>query len=285
MAKKYSFGAEKSPFDLRTFRYSADKAALPPHSAGESWANTAYIDDQHRVGICTAISMTMRAHRHFGVQFSPDFQYLLQKKYVDGNWNEGSSALSACKVGNKYGFLPKDKWKFTTEEDRKLSYSKYIDKLKRITDAEIEEMLQEAAKYKISAYAKLNNSVYDLGGAIAENGAVIARFVVGEEWWKTPIEPLRRAAKPISGHLVNITKRVGDSYRIANSWGKDWVDGGTAYGLYATYSPTEMWQVWFSGVPNEIEEQKKKLASLQGQLITLLQKYVIELSKKLWSIR
>lgn len=277
---EYSFGADKSPFDLRTFTY--DKASLAvPNTVGESWEGTEFIDDQHRVGICTAISMTMRAHKHFNKRFSPDFQYLLQKKFIDGNWREGSSAFSACKVGNKYGFLPLEEWKHTTENDRKKRYSDYIEMLQDISDEEIDRLLEISKDYKIKAYAKVPTNIYSLAGAIEEGGSIISRFVVGREWWTSPVEPLKSSANPISGHLVNITKRVGDSYRIANSWGKNWVQGGTAYGLFATYPPTEMWQIWFEDVPSEIEKKKEQLKGLQGKLLTLLQKYVIELTKQL----
>lgn len=274
MKEVYSTGAEKSPLDLRTFTYKGDKAGVAPNEVGESWSGSKFIEDQHRVGICTSISMTMKAYKHYGVDFSDDFQYLLQKKFVDGNWREGSSAYSACKVGHTYGFLPQSKWKHTTIEDRKLSYSEYIKKLQAIPDEEVERLMKLSERYKIKAYAKISNNIESMASAIAENGSVISRFVIGREWWSNPIEPLRAPASPISGHLVNITKRVGQSYRIANSWGTDWVDGGTAYGLYTTYRPTEMWQVWFDVVPKEIEEQQKQKDEMVGTILALMQQLV-----------
>jgi hypothetical protein len=273
MSRKYSFGANKSPLDIRTFTYEGDKA-LPIGDAGESWANSKFIEDQHKVGICTAISITMKARKHFGIDFSDDFQYLLQKKFIDQNWNEGSSAFSACKAGNKYGFLPEKYWKHTTINDRKLSYSRYIEKLKAIPDEEIARLLKLSERYKVQAYAKVPLTTDALAYAIQQNGSVLARFVIGSEWWTRPIEPLRKPRSTVSGHLVNITKRVGDSYRIANSWGTDWADGGTAYGLFRSYAPTEMWQVWFADVPKSIEEQLAEKDELIGQLREYIQKLI-----------
>jgi hypothetical protein len=271
---KYPTGADESPYDIRTFTYSGDKATTAPYEVGESWAGTEYIEDQYKVGICTAISTTMKARQHFKMDFSDDFQYLLQKKFIDKNWNEGSSAFSACKAGHTYGFLPASEWAHTTIDDRKLSYTKYIKKLQSIPDAEIARLILIASKYKIAAYAKITNHTDAMAAAIAENGSVISRFVIGKEWWTRPIEPLRASKAPISGHLVNITKRHGDSYRIANSWGTDWADGGTAYGLYSKYAPTEMWQVWFADIPKDIQVQLDQRQQMLGQIYNLLQKLI-----------
>lgn len=280
---KYKTGALESEYDIRTFTYdlaAEDYVDTTPQVVGESWANTEFIEDQHRVGICTAISMTMRARKHFGIDFSDDFQYLLQKKYIDGNWNEGSSGLSACKVGQKYGFLPADKWKFTTKDDRKLTYARYIKKLQAITDKEIEELLVEAAKYKIKAYAKIPNNIQSLRKTIYESGAVTARFSIGKEWWTGKIQPLQNPLNPVSGHLVNITKVAGDSYRIANSWGTDWADGGTAYGIFSVYRPTEMWQVWFENVPKEIQKKLDNRLSLIGKILDEIQIIINSMKRK-----
>jgi hypothetical protein len=266
-----SLGAEPSIYDVRTFTY--DKA-LDVYEVGESWANSPFIEDQHKVGICTAISMTMRARKHFGIDFSDDFQYLLQKKFIDQNWREGSSAFTACKVGKQYGFLPQNEWTHTTMEDRKKSYDKYIAKLKAIPDEEINRLLEIAAKYKLQAYAKVKVTPETVASAISETGSCIARFVVGKEWWTGKVEPLRPAVTPISGHLVNITRRKGDSYRIANSWGTDWADGGTAYGLFNQNPPTEVWQVWFADVPEPIQKQIDTRASVKGKILDLLQEII-----------
>lgn len=280
MEQEHATGALASPFDLRTFVYNGlDKAGENIYEVGESWEHSKFIEDQHSVGICTSISMTMKARKHFDIDFSDDFQYLLQKKFIDGNWNEGSSAFSACKVGHKYGFLPQSEWNYTSINDRKLSYDKYITKLRAIPDAEINRLLAIAAKYKIKAYAKIAQNTEAMGAAISENGSLIARFVTGKEWYssvmnKNPEQPLRQPAIPVSGHLVNITKRHGDSYRIANSWGTDWARGGTAYGLFSGVPmcrPTEMWQVWFADIPQEIDEQLEQRKRLLGQIKDLLQ--------------
>jgi hypothetical protein len=254
---EFGFGAFESPVDKRTFSYLPTTAA---NEVGEKW-EPEFIDNQHRVGICTAIWLTMRAKKNYGIKFNADFQYLCQKKFYDNNWDEGSSILHSLKVGKGIGFLPESEWTHTTEDDRNLSYAQYIEKLKAIPDDEIERLKKIAAKYKLAAYAQITSLDRDtLANAIANTGSIGVRFVVGSEWFVAPIEPLRSPKNPISGHAINDTKSVGNSFRLANSWGKDWADNGTAYHLLKDYAPTEAWSVWFADVPPEIQEQVNKKA-------------------------
>lgn len=277
----YATGAEPSPLDLRDFTYIPDKATLTaPQKGGERY-KPEDIEDQHRVGICTAISLTQNARKALGIKFSADFQYLLQKKYFDKNWNEGSSARSALTTAKNYGMLPEEAWTFTTEADRKLSYSKYIAKLKAVPDSEINRLLKLAEPYKLAGFAQVPIERDKLASAVDESQAgLIVRFVVGREWYTAPIEPLRKAQKPISGHLITYCNYDGMSYRLANSWGTDWADKGTGFGLLYTYPPTEAWIPYYNELPSPIQKQKEELNTLLGQLLTLVQKMVAILNLK-----
>jgi len=270
----YSTGANKSPFDLRTFTYVPDKANIV---GGTKW-EPASIEDQKRVGICTGISASMRARKHFGIDFSDDFQYLMQKR-SENNWDEGSSISSALNIGKNVGFLPQSEWTFTTLEDRNLPYAQYIEKLKAVPESEIIRLSAIASKYKIKAYASIPVTRDNIANAIDEQGALPSRFVIGEEWWTAPIEPLRPPKTVISGHAINITNYNGDSMRLANSWGIDWADKGTAYFLFSQYRPTEAWGVWFSDVPQVIIEQIESRATIVGKILDLLQQIILLVTK------
>jgi hypothetical protein len=278
----YSTGAESSPYDIRDFKYLPDRVPLTaPHKGGERY-KPEDIEDQHRVGICTAISLTQNARKALGLKFSADFQYLLQKKYFDKNWNEGSSARSALHCAYTYGLLPQEHWTFTTEADRKLSYSKYIAKLKAVPESEIIRLLEIAKSYKLAGYARVDVTRDKLAQAVDESRAgLIVRFVVGREWYTAPIEPLRKAKSPISGHLITYCNYDGQSYRLANSWGDDWADKGTAYGHLTTYPPTEAWIPYYNDLPPSIEEQKKQLETAKGELLALIQKIIAKFNLKL----
>ena len=273
----YATGAEPSPVDIRDFTYKPDKA----NKKGRTRYRAEDIEDQHRVGICTAISLTQNAKVATKIEYSADFQYLLQKKFYDKSWNEGSSARAALHVATTYGLLPKVEWTHTQEVDRKLSYSKYIAKLQKVSDKEIERLLAIAANYKLAGYASVPIDRDLLASAVDESeSGLIARFVIGKEWYTAPVEPLRPSVAPISGHLVTYTNYDGMSYRIANTWGSDWADLGTAYSLLTKYKPTEAWMPYYKKLPDPIEEQKQQLESLQGQILTLLQKLVALLKLK-----
>jgi hypothetical protein len=278
----YATGAEPSTIDLRDFTYKPDKAALTaPQKGGERY-QAEDIEDQSRVGICTAISVTMNARKALGKKFNADFQYLIQKKFFDKNWNEGSSARSALHSTYTYGLLPEEEWTHTTQADRKLSYSKYIAKLKAIPESEIARLLAIAARHKyLTGYAQVPVDRDKMFSAIDESQAgLIVRYNVGREWYTAPIEPLRAPLSIISGHLITMCNYDGMSYRLANSWGDDWADKGTAFSNLRSYQPTEAWIPYYASLPPAIEDQKKQLESLYGQMLALLQKMVALLDLK-----
>jgi len=270
---EYSTGANKSPFDIRTFTYVPDKAQV---KGGTKWLPED-IDNQRRVGICTGISLTMRAQKHFGIKFSADFQYLIQKR-MENNWDEGSSIYTALKVGKNVGFLPYKEFPIK-ESDRNLSYAEYILKLQAIPESEITRLSAIASQYKLKAYASVPVTRDILADAIDNTGALLVRYVIGEEWWTAPIEPLRTPKAIISGHAVNETNYNADSSRIANSWGRDWADSGTAYHNFKDYKPTEAWSVWFEEVPKVIVDQIESRATIIGKIMDLLQQVIVLLAK------
>lgn len=272
---KYSTGANESPKDIRTFSYQPAKAKK---KGGTRYASKD-IEDQHRVGICTAISMTQNAGKALGQKFSADFQYLIQKKYIDKNWNEGSSLSSSLKAAKHYGLLPQKYWKFTTEEDRKLPYDKYIKKLQKVTDVEIEGLLKKTVK--IRAYAAVPIDRDMMANAIDESKAgILTRYSLGKEWWNKPIEPLRPPKVHISGHAVTDCNYDGDSFRVANSWGTDWADKGTGYRLQAMYTPTEAWIPYYQDVPEHVDIELKKRVEMLGQIKDILQ-MLLEIKNKI----
>lgn len=263
---KYGTGALPSKTDLRDFTYVPDKA----NWKGGTRYEPEDIEDQSRVGICTAISLTQNARKATGVKYSADFQYLLQKKYIDLNWEEGSSARSALKVASKYGLLPEKYFKYKIS--RKQSYAKYIKQLQAIPQEDIDKLLKRCIKIKGYASVPVDRDM--IANAIDESEAgLIVRFVLGSEWWTKPIEPLRPPKTVISGHLTIMSNYTGGSYRIANTWGDDWADKGTAYSLFKDYAPTEAWIVYY----NETTKALEKQLSRKGSVLNKIKKFVSRL--------
>jgi len=265
-------GANISPTDIRTFAYEAKKAK---QSGGKRWLPKD-IQDQDRVGICTAISLTMQSSKVYGIKMSADFQYLIQKKYYDKNWDEGSSAFHSLKAGKDIGFLPEEDWKFTKQSDRKLPYHKYIEKLKKVSDKDVEKLIKKAKKYRLKAFEYVAPERDLMANAIDNSECgIITRYVLGNEWWTEPLQPLRPAKNPVSGHLVTDTNYAGNSFRIANHWGTDWADKGTAYRIHSQYKPTECWIPYFKKLPDTVAKQIEKRKSTYGKVMDMVQKLLV----------
>lgn len=288
MAKSFirGAGARVSPKDLRTFAYKPNYTTSPV-KVGERWSRE-YIRDQSKVGICTSIALTQQATRHFGIEMSPEWLYLLQSTIYD-DWDEGSSIFHALKAATTYGFLPAsemDKW--VKAKDRDLTYARYTKKLQAIPAKEIERLKEIAANYKLSGYYSVPFNWDVVKHAIAESKfGVLARFELGSEWYtalngktswkKEDLEPLRRPTPATlqSGHAVTISNADGGSWRIANSWGVEWCDEGTAYSRWESYPPTECWLPVFPDTEKEDEvlnERQKLEASLRNALIELIKR-------------
>lgn len=284
-------GGLKSPYDPRVFKYAPKvdyAASIELWQGGNNWDGK-HIDDQHNVGICTSIALTMKAGRYFDKDFSPDFHYLIQKKFFDKDaaigWGEGSSAYHSILVGYHYGFLPRELFtKWITEKDRKLSYSKYIKKLQAIPDEEIDKLLKIAKQYKVTAFAQTPVNRDALAAATVKCDGLIVRFTIDETWYSSNLkqsDKLTYNGRNQSGHIVNDYKFAGNSRRIVNSWGTNWSGDGTAYYLLNEIRPSEAWSVWFGEFPPEIQQQIEDKNKIIGQLKEVLHTLIMRLRQLL----
>lgn len=261
-------GADESHYDSRTFKHDT-QAGVPVISGGYDYG-PADIEHQHNVGICTAISLTQNAAKAKGKKYSADFQYLLQKKYVDLNWYEGSSIFSALKVGKNFGFLPVELFTWVTENDRYLPYSQYIAKLQAIPVSEIQRLIGLCID-KLSGYASVATDAQSLAKGILDSKAgILCRYDVGEEWWTArdgriswatvDIDPLRPPQVIESGHAISASKfnfSLTQNITHPNTWGILWNDQnkGNGNSNNAVYKPTEAWIPYYDTVPAPVPPQ------------------------------
>jgi len=189
-------------------------------------------------------------------KYSIEFQYLLMKKFIDGNWTEGSSVLSALKVGKKYGFLPTELFKdlngnpYPGEQDRYLPYSQYIAKLKAIPDSEVQRLIG-LCENPIAGYAQVQLDSQSIAKAIVDAQAgVLCRYGCQKLWW-TPswlekdISPLRYAPET-SGHAIGMTNFNYTTkllQTLCNTWGKTYCRNGSIDIIFNEYLPTEVWTI------------------------------------------
>jgi len=247
-------GADESIKDPRTVEHLPDMAY--PLIKGGSEYSVLDIEHQHAVGICTAISRVQLRQKQMGKRYSPDFQYLLQKKYFDFNWNEGSSILSANKVAKLYGFLPYDLWTHTTENDRFLPYNEYIAKLEAVPLDEILRLLKLCID-PIAGYAAVNVSdPQAIAKAVIDSpkqAGILCRYGCQKNWWTSikgvaswlakDIDPLRYAPET-SGHAIILASFDYTSdiiQKLANTWGTLWCLDGSAHINWSNYKMNEAW--------------------------------------------
>ena len=250
-----TFGAFESEKDSRTIQHDDLVQFTSPLIKGGVVYNPEDIENQHSIGICTAISMTQNRQKRSGRKYSADFQYLLQKKFYDLNWVEGSAIFYALKVAKNYGFLPLELWTHTTEQDRYLPYSTYIAKLQAIPDDEIQRLISLCID-KIAGYASVDVSdAQSIAKAINDSGeGILCRYSVGREWYSglngqisylpKDIDPIRPPEQVIAGHAIGITAfdyTEETLHTLCNTWGTNWCCTGNCHINWDGYKMTEAW--------------------------------------------
>jgi peptidoglycan hydrolase-like protein with peptidoglycan-binding domain len=257
METKKAFGCLESEKDPRTVLHSSlvETLATPLIKGGFNYLPTDILD-QKNVGICTAISHIQNRNKANGKTYSADFQYLLQKKFYDMNWTEGSSILNSLKVGVKYGYLPENLWTYTTLADRELPYSQYIKKLQAITDDQINALLAQCVD-KILGYASVQLDPQSIAQAImASQTGVLCRYSCGESWytgkngvisWQPKdIDPIQPSVLDTDGHAIGMFSfdyTLNLDQKLCNTWGTLWDIEGTANIIFNVYPPTEVWTI------------------------------------------
>lgn len=273
----------ESPYDSRTIIH--DLASPIVYTKGGYSYLPEDILNQHKVGICTCISLIQNVKKATGKSYSPDFQYLLLKKFTDGNWIEGSCIFNSLKTGKKYGFLPVELFTYITEDDRLLPYEQYIEKLQAIPDTEITRLLALCEKV-LTGYAQVDvSSKENIAHAVdSSKSGILCRYAVGSEWWTSPsgqvswnpadIDPLRPPVNVVSGHAINLssydyTSSTGQI--LANSWGTGWCKQGNADIDYSKYTPTEAWVPYYDINTAIISFTKNLQIGSQGNEVKILQ--------------
>lgn len=255
-SKEFSLKTFASPIDSRNVLHenvSTFADALPAFGGVDYLPED--IDNQIHVGICTSISDTQNNGKANIKKYSADFHYLLQKKYYDYNWIEGSSILNSLKVATKYGFLPAELWTHTTLDDRNLPYDQYIAKLQAVPDSQIQGLLMLCVD-RIPGYASVDvTDPYNMARAILDSKAgIICRYNITNEWWTdetgaitwdgNKLCPITPRTAVVGGHAITASKfdyRIFLQQFLPNTWGKDYGFGGVVYIDFSKYKPTEAW--------------------------------------------
>jgi hypothetical protein len=227
-------------FDVKATADTLPSSAMLPN------VPQALFEDQGHFGTCvgnaTAYDMDFRANLQLA--FSRLFIYTMCKQ-LDGNTDEGTDPRTAMQVLQKYGACLESTMPYSLLTD--------VHNLPKPTQA----ALDEAAKYKIGSYARIQ-TLDEIKHAIANGYPVnIASWVC-----QNFIHPEQNKFIPapegqiLGGHDYNIVgyddnleytfsngKHCKGFVRILNSWGTSWADGGYAwipYDVIASYSDIDL---------------------------------------------
>jgi hypothetical protein len=101
----------------------------------------------------------------------------------------------------------------------------------------------EAEKYRIGAYAKVDNASFTgLKRAIIQNGVILAGYHGSNEGWATAFVRPPQGNEEVWGHAVSLIGWT-DEYLVGqNSWGTGWGSQGIFY-IPESYAPIEAWAV------------------------------------------
>lgn len=250
-------GAHESPYDVRTFQFSDLVTASEPLVKGGIIYTSNDILHQHKVGICTAISLVQHRQKVNGRKYSSDFQYLLQKRFYDFNLYEGSSIFHALKAGKAFGFLPLELWTHTTEEDRFLPYNEYISKIDALSAEEVTRLLLLCVD-KLQGYAAVDTTDPQAIAKAINNskGGIICMYGCGNTWWTArggntswnpaDINPLRKPESYTSGHAIinsGFDYSEDEMQVLVNTWGSTWNKQGQADINWSGYPMKEAWAI------------------------------------------
>ena len=114
--------------------------------------------------------------------------------------------------------------------------------LQKIGAKPIDKLEEEALKYKIGSYAKVDENTFEgLKKAIFVNGALLSGFIGSNAGWQTAYIRPPKSGETTWGHAVTLIG-YNENYLIGqNSWG-DWGDKGLFY-VPKNYLPFEAWAI------------------------------------------
>lgn len=248
----HAFGALKSPVD---YRDRVVASSVIPSLTPVDDLPAAHITDlgpvlnQHKTPSCVSHDVTMLIRRYFflktgeWIKFSPRFLDIMAKRF-DGIDREtgGTYPRLVMHLAATYGCATEA----ALPNNTLLSTIEYRnDKL--ITD----EVLAEAAKYKIPGYINVPTDLAGTRNAVYLYGAVSTLFEIGSELWlpswsTKDINPLRTPKQIVSGHQMAIVGWHTDGLnRGRNQWGVEWNLNGDFLYDHQAWKPyiVEQWAV------------------------------------------
>jgi len=254
---KIAFGAHPSKEDRRNIKDPHLALGVPYPSIYETdisgMTGLLKLRYQKLLGVCVACAITTYVEYLYWkktgkyTRLSVAFLYLVTKKLIDGNTEEGTSLHSGIKAAMKYGICTEST--FPTNYD--LIHTQFI------RQPIPPEAYTEAINYTIGGYVSVPIDRSLFAAAIFKYGMLLTRMEVGSTWF-TPswlpkdIFPLKKPTVVISGHGIDhheydLTKEKS-KFGFLNWWSVGWGNKGTGEHLMEDYEPTEAWALTLDSV-------------------------------------
>lgn len=245
-------GAIPSIFDERDRKYSdyisSGSISGLPNKYVTSYPEHVY--NQYKTNMCVACSLALIRYIQTYIQTSKEINFdplFIYANRDDPEYNyykgEGMSPRDAVSIVRKFG-----------DSIWNDSYSGFYDynKAVKIFKAHAEDMIKEAAPYKIDSYYAIT-SVNDIKNAIISFGAVSTMFPVYKCLYKpkmdtnrgvsvVPFSILYRAQKIEGYHQMTIIGWDDDQWIVQNSWGVMYGVHGIVY-IPMSYPTIESWAI------------------------------------------
>jgi C1A family cysteine protease len=242
----YKFDLQRSPIDEKDFLLSTiypSKTKLPDEYDLRNQMPP--IRDQGIQGTCSAqTAAAMKEWQEkvdvgFKGYMSPQFIYNLREEYGA----EGMTPRDTMKILNQIGIVPEKHYPYGKLENLNLETLN-------------PELLDEASKYKIAGYARVD-LIDGLKKALFANGPCYIAFPVynpeKREFWK----PEFTGQQAIGGHAVCVVGYLKDCFIIRNSWSSEWGDRGYTYFKFDDWGTQwECWTTIDANSSSEILDQK-----------------------------
>lgn len=233
-----------SPIDERDFKFNLNFPLLSLEELSpfaDLSSSIPEIWDQEDIGACTCFSTGMSVLFQSKVQNRPIdpsklFLYYNVRK-LEGTINEDSGAYirDVFKTLNKEGVCKEQTWPYITS---------------KFTDLPDSNAYGEALQTLGTKYHSLNNSVLELKNCIAQGRPFVFGFNVYSSFmygsW-TSIMPIPKPNEGLLGGHAVLAVGYDDSkqaFKIKNSWGKSWKEGGYFWMPYSFITSNQCDDFW-----------------------------------------
>jgi len=260
---KRALTARSDAPDFRDFIYQPTLSALRPELPLPTRLN---IRDQGSSAACTGFALAAVIDRLLnpdgsadGVHVSARMLYEMAQRYDEwaGEGYGGSSCRGAIKGWYNMGVCREDH--YPSDPKNKIGWTVAAAK--------------DARNHTVGAYYRLGNRLSDYHAAINETGAILCSATLHNGWNKPEPGSGRIAFDPAGrgGHAFAIVGYDRNGFRIQNSWGPAWGEGGTALWTYEDWQlnvrdawvfqlalPTpQIWHLPARGAARTVKAEKK----------------------------